>query len=62
LLKNAPVLKNLSLKNVTISLDDMEIIHGNLPSLDYFDISRCELADSIMPIGIQPALVTKLRI
>ncbi|KAI8885752.1 hypothetical protein K501DRAFT_270516 [Backusella circina FSU 941] len=42
---------HLLLENVGVSLDDMEKIHGSIPSLDPLYIKECNLRVSILPIG-----------
>jgi hypothetical protein len=55
-LKELPVLKQLSLRHPTVSLDILEAIHTNVPSIEDFTLRRAVIKAGTMPSNIQPAV------
>jgi hypothetical protein len=57
-LKNLPVLKKLSLKSPTMTLQHLEDIHKNIPSIQDFNLKNIKIKASNMPCDIIPASIT----
>ncbi|KAI8881455.1 hypothetical protein K501DRAFT_274615 [Backusella circina FSU 941] len=55
LLVNAPSLTELRMTNVFLTIDDLEVLHMNLPRLQTMIFRYCELNRSRLPTDIQPA-------
>ncbi|KAI8889396.1 hypothetical protein K501DRAFT_329187 [Backusella circina FSU 941] len=54
-LKNMPVLKKLTLKHCDIGIEDCEILHSNLPSVEEFHLKYINLVVGPLPNNITPA-------
>jgi hypothetical protein len=61
-IKNLPVLTELHLGGLNVTLNDMEILHNNVPTITTLTIDWFELLPSTLPLDIQPTIVTKLYI
>jgi hypothetical protein len=54
-LKNMPILKKLTLKYADIGIQDCEVLHNNLPSLESFNLKDVNLKAGPLPRNISPA-------
>jgi hypothetical protein len=51
---NLPVLKSLGLKHLSIRIEQLEVLHQNVPSIQNFTLEYVDILESRSPCGITP--------